>query len=495
MELIWAILVAAGKVVSVEAWVGSAIGGIVGNRVDAGFVALCKGTIGALKRNNGEAETLQQAVRKSLLLAQMSIAQDCLEILLANDSVQHYRGVAVYQQFPNEITWLQRNLKAWKGELKSGAAMNVVLGDLAEVEVLLGGVGGSDGVMGLVRDRLWASIPADAPQIYVTRSKQAADGLFDRLGICFAAEMQQNGAVREIFETQILVQISSDLKDQSLMIQDVTIVTVETLRQMNERFDRLESTLGTVAGKAVAPSLIRRGGAVIAPNPFEPLTGPVDEVGLFFPCEGLVSRVFELLNAGSSVALIGVAESGKSSLLREIERSAKSRLEMPRQVVRLDLSQVFGDDDFYTYLCSEIGIADCRGVPLNRALGNLRILLMLDEADVMSWEGFTNPVRKQLRGLANCGQSSPLKLVVTAREPLDQVFLDSGNVSPFENICLQEMMEAWDEQMIRLFVASRLGNGPVQFSGGEIDRMMQETGGNPGKVMRACFELYRQWKN
>ncbi len=60
-----------------------------------------------------------------------------------------------------------------------------------------------------------------------------------------------------------------------------------------------------------------------------------------------MSRVFELLNAGSSVALIGVAESGKSSLLREIERSAKSRLEMPRQVVRLDLSQVFGDDDFY----------------------------------------------------------------------------------------------------------------------------------------------------
>ena len=78
MELIWAILVAAGKVVSVDALVGSAIGGIVGNRVDAGFVALCKGTIGALKRNNGEAETLQQAVRKSLLLAQMSIAQDSL---------------------------------------------------------------------------------------------------------------------------------------------------------------------------------------------------------------------------------------------------------------------------------------------------------------------------------------------------------------------------------------------------------------------------------
>jgi outer membrane lipoprotein SlyB len=51
---------------ALDALVGSAIGGIVGNRVDAGFVALCEGTIGALKRNHDGAETLQSAVRKSL---------------------------------------------------------------------------------------------------------------------------------------------------------------------------------------------------------------------------------------------------------------------------------------------------------------------------------------------------------------------------------------------------------------------------------------------
>ena len=51
MELILAILVAVGQVVSVDALVGSAIplcggfanGGIVGNRVDAAFMALCEG--------------------------------------------------------------------------------------------------------------------------------------------------------------------------------------------------------------------------------------------------------------------------------------------------------------------------------------------------------------------------------------------------------------------------------------------------------------------
>ncbi len=91
MEWILLMLGAAGKAIALDALVGSAIGGIVGNRVDAGFVALCEGPIGALKRNHDGAQTLQAAVRKSLLLAQMSIAQDCLETLVANDSVQ-YRG-------------------------------------------------------------------------------------------------------------------------------------------------------------------------------------------------------------------------------------------------------------------------------------------------------------------------------------------------------------------------------------------------------------------
>ena len=70
----------------------------------------------------------------------------------------------------------------------------------------------------------------------------------------------------------------------------------------------------------------------------------------FLPRSRLVDRVFELLNSGSSVALIGAAESGKSSVLREIERSV-DRLNPERQAVYLDLSQVSGDDDFYGFLC------------------------------------------------------------------------------------------------------------------------------------------------
>jgi hypothetical protein len=177
-----------------------------------------------------------------------------------------------------------------------------------------------------------------------------------------------------------------------------------------------------------------------------------------------------------------------------VGRCAGSRLEVPRQVVRLDLSQVFGDEDFYTYLCGELGIAVCQGVTLNRAISDRRVLLLLDQADVMSWEGFTNPVRMQLRGLAGSGQASPLKLVVAAREPLDVVFEKSGKPSPFENICIQEMMESWDATMIRQFIASRLGSSSMRFTEIQMGEVVQKSRGNPGKVMRACFELYRQYQ-
>ena len=85
----------------------------------------------------------------------------------------------------------------------------------------------------------------------------------------------------------------------------------------------------------------------------------------------------------------------------------------------------------------------------------------------------------------------PLRMVVAAREPLDRAFRDSGKVSPFENLCTQEEIGIWDGVMIREFVVERLRGNSVQFSQGEIDRVVRESGGVPGKVMEQCFELYR----
>nr|MDJ0903586.1 hypothetical protein [Xenococcus sp. MO_188.B8] len=49
-------------------------------------------------------------------------------------------------------------------------------------------------------------------------------------------------------------------------------------------------------------------------NPFKYLTGRIDDPKLVFGREKEVKRIFELLNIGSSVAVIGEREIGKSSL-------------------------------------------------------------------------------------------------------------------------------------------------------------------------------------
>nr|MDJ0675114.1 CHAT domain-containing protein [Calothrix sp. MO_167.B42] len=136
----------------------------------------------------------------------------------------------------------------------------------------------------------------------------------------------------------------------------------------------------------------------IAPNPFLPQTGRVEDSQKLFGRQREIRRVFETLNSGSSVALIGERSIGKSSLLWAIKQQAESQLMPPRKPIYLDMSQVYDEEDFYYALCSEVGIEQCKGFRLTRALNKQRprLLLLLDEIEKMTWQGFTNQVRGQL---------------------------------------------------------------------------------------------------
>ena len=140
----------------------------------------------------------------------------------------------------------------------------------------------------------------------------------------------------------------------------------------------------------------------IIPNPFVPRSGIVKNAKKFFGREKELNRIFETLNSGSSVALIGAREIGKSSLLWAISQQAETKLIPSRKAIYLDMSQVYDEADFYYALCSEVGIEECKGMRLTRTLQKQRpqLLLLLDEIEKMTWEGFTNQVRGQLRGLA-----------------------------------------------------------------------------------------------
>jgi DNA-binding Xre family transcriptional regulator len=237
-------------------------------------------------------------------------------------------------------------------------------------------------------------------------------------------------------------------------------------------------------------------------NPFIPQHGKIDDPRFFFGREREIRWVFQTLNSGSSVAIIGERAIGKSSVLQAIYREAPNQLHHPRQPIYLDLKNVCDENDFYGALCDKAGIDTAKGYLLQRALESHRLLLLLDEVEKMTWDGFTNQVRGQLRGLAE-GNNAPLRLVVAACTSLDTLFPDSQDknmTSPFKGICIEETLNQWDEKICREFIASRLQAdwltpvaGPVNFTEEEIAGLIAESGGYPQKLMQLCYKTYDRY--
>lgn len=228
---------------------------------------------------------------------------------------------------------------------------------------------------------------------------------------------------------------------------------------------------------------------VIPNNPFNYLTGRIDDPQLVFGRKKEVNRIFEILNCGSSVAIIGEAEIGKSSLLRLVEHQTNSKLNHPRQPIYLNLGNVCDEEDFYFALCDRIGIPVCKGYKLYRELAAYKILLILDNVEKMAWSGFTNQIRSQIRALAE-GNDAPLRLVIATSKPLNSLFSDSSMVSPFENICLEEPILCWDEINIFNFINYRLQDNPISFSQEEITMIISNSKGYPKRVMQLCNQIY-----
>ena len=234
-------------------------------------------------------------------------------------------------------------------------------------------------------------------------------------------------------------------------------------------------------------------------NPFIPQHGKIDDARFFFGRKREIRRVFETLNSGSSVAIIGERAIGKSSLLHAIYQQAPTQLRYKRKPIYLDLQIVCDENDFYVDLCDKAGIEKAKGSDLSRALESNPLLLLLDEVENMKWDGFTNPTRSLLRGLTE-GLNPPLRLVVAAETSLDILFPGKNMTSPFKGH--EETLNRWDDQISRKFIISRLQadwltpvDKPVSFTEAEIAWLIAESGGYPQKLMTLCYQTYDRYLN
>lgn len=233
-------------------------------------------------------------------------------------------------------------------------------------------------------------------------------------------------------------------------------------------------------------------------NPFWPRKGVIEDPAQFFNCEGTLNRIFESLNSGSSVAIIGDNNTGKSSLLWAIARMADEYLESPRQPVLLNLAKVFSEQDFYEDLCEALEMESVSGQEFVREMyrQKKRVLLLLDEVERISQKDFTHNLRQELRGLAE-GGDAPLRIVITARTSLDQLFSESyvdGQTSPLEGITVEEHIPTWSDDICRNFIATRLANSSIQFTAPEITQLIKDCNGNPQQLTQACHTLFNQYR-
>ena len=98
-------------------------------------------------------------------------------------------------------------------------------------------------------------------------------------------------------------------------------------------------------------------------------------------------------------------------------------------------------------------------------------------------------VRDKLRGLAE-GGNAPLKLILAATEPLNDLFNDSqdeGKTSPLAGICQEEHIKPWDESTMCAFIANRLDRTSVSFTKEEIKQLLHSSGGHPGTLGQQCY--------
>ncbi|MEO1400857.1 MAG: hypothetical protein AAFV72_06325 [Cyanobacteria bacterium J06635_1] len=508
-------------------------GGIIGNRADAAFLLGCQSLLKALKSKETAplSQVLRQALWLSYLQALESISSEC-KAKLIGQFPKMYRGQRdCPPTVKADIRWLDSQLNQIAQAIKT-----VNQGDLAQVpEISLQDLeaflsSNPEPAQSVAQQARQALIrfatPANAISLYTEKLEQAETGLFETICGFFARQLSQNPELQAFFETQLLVEINHTLADQKITLQNmghalqaISHAVPHALNQTLAKLTSIESEQTTTSEgvanilaqiqelKTLLSNLTGQGGQqsditlsivsevplseVLPPNPFSPLSGRIDSPEKFFGRVQTLQRIFEILNSGSSVALIGDREIGKSSLLKAVQYQAKEKLNPYREPIYLDLRHVEDESDFYFALCDQIGLEESKGFRLKRALEPKRLLLLLDELEKMTWDGFTNQVRGQLRGLAE-GKNAPLRLVVAASRPLDRLFPDSadGMVSPLSGICLEEIVQPWDEKVIRAFIADRLHQTPIRFTETEILQIIQTSQGQPRQVVSLCYQRY-----
>jgi pimeloyl-ACP methyl ester carboxylesterase len=230
-------------------------------------------------------------------------------------------------------------------------------------------------------------------------------------------------------------------------------------------------------------------------NPFGE-RGCIREPRRFFGRKPLLTRIFNELQKGSSLSLVGESQVGKSSILAMVRQWGPRALKLsPEQFIHVDMQVVRNEDEFFEALCDELQLPETlRGFRLGRALQGKRYIVCLDEIEKMvNQQNFTGSEREELRGFAD-GADTPLTLLIASRSPLNVLFDDDPTrTSPLHGLCGAPLrVEGFSQQEALDFLIHRLRGNALQFTPEHMQTLYAQTSGHPARLQAAAADLYRQ---
>jgi class 3 adenylate cyclase len=325
---------------------------------------------------------------------------------------------------------------------------------------------------------------ADGDQIYIT------EAVYNKIDKGLQRECQSLGK-KEIRGTGI-AQVIYEFVWQEKVVSEESHTNLVKLKVCGQARPQPTTKLTLATKKPV--ERVRKPTKIV-PNPFGD-RGRIIDPNRFSDREEILYQIFEELNKGVNISLVGESAVGKSSVLSMVCEQRSDR--MPNysrsglKFVYFNMEWIENENEFYDALCDEFGIDSCRGYKFTRALRGKQYILCLDEIEKMAWDGFTIKVRSHLRGLAD-GPGVPLKLVIASRSPLVHLFPDSPELdSPLAGICHQIDVKPFSPTVAREFLLHRLEGTGVSFTEAQINDLINKTDGHPAKLQDEAAKLYRE---
>jgi hypothetical protein len=233
-------------------------------------------------------------------------------------------------------------------------------------------------------------------------------------------------------------------------------------------------------------------------SPYEtraPVTG-----SRFFGREHEIARI--LANPDTNHAVLGIRRIGKTSLLREIERTLNER-ESGVHVVYLECSDLLSTDDYIREVVRKLNPKELPRLHLQKyifffpnflermhQISKSKMIFLLDEVDNLvimqrgDWELF-----RMLRASSNKGACQ--YIIAGFREAMREQYLID---SPFYNFAQEVRLNEFTRQQARHLIITPMENLRVRIHSEEevVSRIFEETAGHPNLIQYYCLILLRR---